>query len=78
MTLHDLWRPVPHNCAGGKALQLGMGRKPQLQKALDKLRKSGKKIGNWTEWNGKPAIDVDGVLMSEEQVFQVAEISPED
>lgn len=49
---------------------------PQLEKALDKLRKGGKKIGAPETLDGKLVIPVDGVLMTPEKIFTAAQISP--
>lgn len=54
-----------------------MSEETQLEKALAKLRKQGKKIGEPTTVNGEPGFDVDGVLMTNRQIFQTTEISPE-
>jgi hypothetical protein len=49
---------------------------PQLQKALEKLRKGGKKIGEPEALAGQVVIPVDGVLLTPEKVFETAEMSP--
>jgi hypothetical protein len=49
---------------------------PQLEKALDKLRKGGTKIGEPDTLDGQLVIPVDGVLLTPEKIFQTAEITP--
>ena len=53
-----------------------MSQDAQLKKALDKLRKQGKAIGEPTSFDGKTVIPIGGVLMTVEQIFQLTEISP--
>jgi hypothetical protein len=49
---------------------------PQLEKALDKLRKGGSKIGAPQTLDGQLVIPVNGVLLTPEKIFATAEISP--
>ena len=49
---------------------------PQLEKALDKLRKGGSKIGAPETLGEQVVIPVDGVLLTTEKIFAAAEISP--
>lgn len=49
---------------------------PQLEKALEKLRKGGKKIGAPDTLDGQIVIPVDGVLLTPEKIFAAAEMSP--
>lgn len=53
-----------------------MSMDPQLEKALDKLRKGGSKIGEPQTLDGKLVIPVDGVLLTPEKIFATAQISP--
>lgn len=53
-----------------------MSGEAQLEKALAKLRKQGKNIGEPSAYDGKTVIPVGGVLMTLEQIFQLTEISP--
>ena len=47
----------------------------QLEKALDKLRKGGSKIGEPQSLGGELVIPVDGVLLTPEKIFATAQIS---
>lgn len=49
---------------------------PQLRKALEKLAKGGKKIGEPTTLGGELVIPVNGVLLTPEKIFAAAEMSP--
>ena len=49
---------------------------PQLQKALEKLAKGGKKIGEPTTLGGELVIPVNGVLLTPEKIFAAAQIDP--
>lgn len=49
---------------------------PQLEKALDKLRKGGSRIGEPDTLGGELVIPVDGVLLTPEKIFEVAQMSP--
>lgn len=49
---------------------------PRLQKALDKLAKGGKKIGEPTTVGGELMIPVNGVLLTPEKIFAAAQIDP--
>ncbi len=53
-----------------------MSEEIQLEAALTKLRKEGKEIGTQSTYGGKAVIPVGSVLMTLEQIFQLAEISP--
>ena len=53
-----------------------MSEDAQLKKALDKLRKQGKSIGEPSTFDEKMVIPIGGVLMTLEQIFQLTEISP--
>ena len=48
----------------------------QLQKALDKLAKGGKKIGEPTTLGGEMVIPVNGVLLTPAKIFAAAQIDP--
>jgi hypothetical protein len=48
----------------------------QLQKALEKLAKGGKKIGEPTTLGGDLVVPVNGVLLTPEKIFASAEMSP--
>lgn len=60
-------------CSG---IQPEMSLDPQLEKALDKLRKGGSKIGAPQTLDGQLVIPVNGVLLTPEKIFATAEISP--
>ncbi len=49
---------------------------PQLQKALDKLAKGGKKIGEPATLGDEMVIPVDGVLLTPAKIFAAAQIAP--
>jgi murein endopeptidase len=49
---------------------------PQLKKALEKLAKGGKKIGEPTMLGGELVVPVNGVLLTREKIFASAQISP--
>jgi hypothetical protein len=53
-----------------------MSEETQLKKALDKLRRGGKKIGEPQTLDGKTVIPVDGVLLTPEKIFTTAQIDP--
>lgn len=49
---------------------------PQLKKALDKLAKGGKKIGEPTMLGSEMVVPVNGVLLTPEKIFATAEMDP--
>jgi hypothetical protein len=49
---------------------------PQLQKALDKLAKGGRKIGHPTTLGDHLVIPVNGVLLTPAKIFATAEMDP--
>jgi len=49
---------------------------PQLQKALDKLAKGGRKIGEPTMLGGELVIPVNGVLLTPEKIFATGQMDP--
>lgn len=49
---------------------------PQLQKALDKLAKGGKKIGEPTMLGDEMVIPINGVLLTPAKIFAAAQIDP--
>jgi len=49
---------------------------PQLQKALDKLAKGCRKIGEPTTLGGELVIPVNGVLLTPEKIFTTAQMDP--
>lgn len=61
---------------GACGIQPGMSAETQLEKALDKLRKGGTKIGAPETIGGETMIPVNGVLMTPEKIFALADISP--
>ncbi len=50
---------------------------PQLQKALDKLAKGGKKIGEPTTLGDEMVIPVNNVLLTPAKIFAAAQIDPQ-
>lgn len=53
-----------------------MSEQAQLEKALTKLRKDGREVGTPSTFGEETVIQIDGVLMTLPQIFQLAEISP--